>query len=99
MFNVFAVCVNAVGSNARTREPLDRTQSIRLSSPPRHVIAYASTFGDSFAIGGTRAATFIYELPFAGSEDSAFVQNRMETKVPSPASFSDGTSDVLNVSS
>ena len=112
MFNVFAVCVNAVDSNARTRSPVARTHSLCLPSPrvqseiyemdvsgrPRHVIANASPFGTEFFELG-RAATLIHELPFAGSRDSAFVQNRMETKVPSPASFSNGTSDVLNDSS
>ena len=83
MFNVFAVCVNAVGRNVPSRE----------RSP-----VIVNPFG-SFAFGGTRAPTLMHELPFAGSEDSAFVQNRMETKVPSPASFSNGTSDVLNDSS
>ena len=86
MFNVFAVCVNAVGSNGS------------LGSCRLVVIANASSFVTGF-LDLARAATLICELPFAGSEDSAFVQNRMETKVPSPASFSYGTSDVLNDSS
>ena len=81
MFNVFAVCVNAVGSN-------DSLGLCHLS-----VIANASSFVTGF-LDLARAATLICELPFSGSEDSAFVQNRMETKVPSPASFSNGTSDV-----
>ena len=86
MFNVFTVCVNAVGSN-------DSLGLCHLS-----VIANASTFVCGH-LDLARAATLMDELPFSGSEDSAFVQNRMETKVPSPASFSNGTSDVLNDSS
>ena len=78
MFNVFAVCVNAVGSND--------SSLLRV-----HVIANASIFVAGI-LDLARAATSIFELPFAWSRDSAFVQNRMETKVPSPASFSDGTS-------
>ena len=81
MFNVFAVCVNAVGSNES-------------SGLLVRAIVNASTFVCGH-LDLARAATLIDELPFSGSEDSAFVQNRMETKVPSPASFSNGTSDVL----
>ena len=84
MFNVFAVCVIAVGSND--------------SRMVTRSIANASTFVCGH-LDLARAVTLMYELPFAGSEDSAFVQNRMETEVPSPASFSNGTSDVLNDSS
>ena len=80
MFNVFAVCVNAVASNE---------SSLLLV----RVIANASSFVAGL-LDLARAATLMDELPFSVSEDSAFVQNRLETKVPSPASFSNGTSDV-----
>ena len=83
MFNVFAVCVNAVGSND--------SSLLRV-----HVIANASIFVAGILDLARAATLMIHESPFVGSKDSAFVQNRMETKVPSPASFSNGTSDVLN---